>query len=174
MQIFGLVMLMITVFGGVYFVSLSRETLSPTAEKDDLSTYSEAIDASKQATETLTEAGGTKIEVYEGIRVSDKSTVLDLSNKKLNGSLKAEVRHLKALSELKLRNNNFTGIPAEIGQLSELLILNLSNNPITGLPQEIANLQKLQVLDLRNTTYSKQDLELIKVRLPKTTKVLTN
>jgi len=118
------------------------------------------------------DAGGTKVEVYAGISVGDKSTVLDLSGKQLTGSLKAEVRHLQALTELNLSNNQFTGIPAEIGQLSELRVLNLSGNPVTGLPQELGNLQKLQILDLRNTSYAPQDLAIIKAKLPKTTKIL--
>jgi Leucine-rich repeat (LRR) protein len=106
--------------------------------------------------------------------VGDKSTVLDLSGKQLTGSLKAEVRLMRSLTELNLSNNKFTGIPAEIGQLGELRVLNLSGNPVTGLPQELGNLQKLQVLDLRNTSYAKQDLDIIKAKLPKTTKILVD
>ncbi len=168
---------MIAVFGGMYVIWFSPGApMAPIADKGTASSYSDAITAAKQAAESMAGpvAGGAKVEVYTGISVGDKSTVLDLSGKQLTGSLKAEVRLLQALTELNLSNNQFTGIPAEIGQLSELRVLNLSGNPVTGLPQEIGNLQKLQILDLRNTSYSKQDLESITARLPRTTKILVD
>lgn len=166
---------MIAIFGGVYITWFSSNApLASVADENTVATYSDAISDAKKAAESMSGAvaSGAMVEVYTGISVGDKSTVLDLSGKQLTGSLKAEVRLLKALTELNLSNNQFTGIPAEIGQLSELRILNLSGNPVTGLPQELGNLQKLQVLDLRNTSYAKQDLAIIQAKLPKTTKVL--
>jgi Leucine-rich repeat (LRR) protein len=94
---------------------------------------------------------------------------LDLSNNNLEGSLQAEIRHLENLKVLNLSNNKFSGVPAEIGQLSKLEVLNLSNNKITGLPYELGNLSKLKILDLTGNNYSKQDLAIIKDKLPKTT-----
>ena len=76
--------------------------------------------------------------------------------------MQGEVRFLKNLHTLDLSDNNFTGVPAEVGQLSRLEILDLSNNPLTGLPNEIGNLKNLKVLDLRGTSYSTQDLEVIR------------
>lgn len=94
---------------------------------------------------------------------------LDLSNNNIEGSLQAEIRHLQNLKVLNLSNNKFSGVPAEVGQLSKLEILNLSNNKITGLPYELGNLSNIKMLDLTGNNYSKQDLTIIKDKLPKTT-----
>lgn len=104
----------------------------------------------------------------------DNTEVLDLSNQNLNGALQAEIRNMKNLKVLNLSNNNFTGVPAEVGQLDKLEVLDLSNNPITGLPYEIGNLQNLKTLNLKGTNYSKQDLEVIKQKLPSTTQILVD
>jgi Leucine-rich repeat (LRR) protein len=115
---------------------------------------------------------GRQIEVYNGIRVPENSTTLDLSGRGLTGSLKAEVRMLTQLRELNLSGNQFTGLPAEVGQLRELRVLNLSGNPFTGLPYELGNLQNLELLDLRNTDYAPADLERIQASLPASTQIL--
>lgn len=81
---------------------------------------------------------------------------------------------MQNLRVLNLSNNQFTGVPAEVGQLSKLEVLDLSNNPITGLPYEIGNLQNLKALNLKGTNYSKQDLEVIKEKLPSTTEILVD
>jgi hypothetical protein len=101
-------------------------------------------------------------------------TTLDLSNNVLTGSLPAEVRLLSNLRVLDLSDNQFTGVPAEIGQLAELRVLDLSNNPITGLPYEIGNLSKLEKLDLSGTKYSRQDLQVIKEKLPPSMVIVTD
>lgn len=113
------------------------------------------------------------VSVYDGIRVSTDTTVLDVSGRGLTGSLKAEIRQLSRLRELDLGDNQFTGLPAEIGQLRELEILNLSNNPLTGLPHELGNLANLKVLDLSGTNYSEFDLEVIAERLPASVTIIT-
>ncbi len=174
MQLIGLLLTVALI--GVLFVwyTPGTSTTSGTEEASTTITYSEAIDAAKEVVEKTNEAGGTKVEVYAGISVGDKSTILNLSGKQLTGSLKAEVRFLQSLTELNLSNNEFTGIPAEIGQLGELRVLNLAGNPVTGLPHELGNLQKLEMLDLRNTSYSKQDLDVIVARLPETTTILVD
>lgn len=117
--------------------------------------------------------GGKQIEVYNGISVSENVRTLDLSNRGLSGSLKAEIRMLSNLETLDISNNDFTGLPAEVGQLSRLRTLNLSNNPFTGLPNELGNLSNLEVLDLRGTQYAAQDLEVILRNLPGPVTVLT-
>ncbi len=117
---------------------------------------------------------GVTVAIYDGVSVSSAETILNLSGRGLEGSLKAEIRMVSGLREIDLSNNKFTGLPAEIGQLAELRVLNLANNPITGLPQEIGNLKKLQSLDLRGTNYSQQDLEIIKRGLPATVVIQTD
>ena len=119
-------------------------------------------------------SGANSVEVYDGISIPSNSRTLNLADRGLTGSLKAEVRQLDNLQELDISNNSFTGVPAEVGQLSQLQILNLSGNPLTGLPHEIGNLQNLELLDLRDTDYSEQDLEIIKQKLSAEVTVLTN
>ena len=117
---------------------------------------------------------GTQVEVYDGISVSAGTHTLDISGRGLDGSLKAEIRHVRALEVLDASDNTFTGLPAEIGQLVELRVLDLSNNPLTGLPYELGNLQNLETLNLRGTNYAVQDLEVIKKSLPSSTEILVD
>lgn len=112
------------------------------------------------------------VTIYDGIAVPSNSLKVDVSNRGLTGSLKAEIRQLTNVQELDMSNNQLTGLPAEIGQLSQLRVLNLAHNPFTGLPYELGNLQNLEVLDLRGTNYAKADLEVIQAQLPPTTNVL--
>ena len=51
---------------------------------------------------------GQQIEIYNGISVDANEYVVDLSGRGLEGSLKAEVRHLKNIEVLDLSNNRFT------------------------------------------------------------------
>ncbi len=122
--------------------------------------------------DTATVTTGREVQIYNGIRVSEEATELDLSGRNLTGSLQAEIRLVAALETLNLSGNQFTGLPAEIGQLRELRILNLSNNDLTGLPHELGNLQKLTLLDVRGNPVSNADMEIIVSRLPATTEVL--
>src|SRR3990167_1335421 len=160
MKLFGLLLLLIALLSGTsFFVYKQQQTVTP--------------DTQSVLQDTVARITGERVEIHTGISTPITETKLDLSNRQLTGSLKAEVRQLTALTELILSNNEFTGLPAEIGQLTELRILNLSNNPITGLPHELGNLQKLTLLDLRNTQYSKADLAIIAAQLPAATHILT-
>jgi Leucine-rich repeat (LRR) protein len=112
----------------------------------------------------LSGKGLTKVPVSVFARTDIEE--LNLSNNALEGSLQAEVRHLKNLKVLNLKNNRFTGVPAEVGQLTNLEVLDLSNNLLTGLPYELGNLSKLRLLDISGNKYSEQDLAIIKKNLP--------
>jgi hypothetical protein len=161
MKIFGLLSLLVVIGVGVWWVSSDSAPQAP--GQSDATSYQDAIDAAHDAVGSIS---SKKIKVHDGIEVSEGVTSLDLSGRGLEGSLKAEIRHLTRLQELNLSNNNFTGLPAEVGQLSQLEVLNLSNNPLTGLPYELGNLQNLQTLDLRGTQYSEYDLNIINQQLP--------
>lgn len=153
MKFFFLIGLLVLIFisGFVYF-----------KEKEPNS--NPVLDIFQEETLDLSSKGLTS--VPKSVFEKTSLTKLDLSNNNLDGSLQAEVRHLKNLRILDLSDNNFTGVPAEIGQLSNLEELDLSNNKITGLPYELGNLSKLRFLDLTGNDYSKVDLEIIRKSLP--------
>lgn len=190
MQIFGLLSLLTTiaVVGWWLSVGMGSAPTAPTEDGTNAPTQQQSYQGAIESAESVVNqievrnnsvtqnppASGPKIEVYQGISVAKNSTVLDVSGKKLTGSLKAEVRQLENLEELNISNNNFTGLPAEVGQLSKLKVLNLSYNPLTGLPYELGNLSNLQVLDLRGTNYASADLQVIKSKLPASTQILVD
>ena len=97
---------------------------------------------------------------------------LDLSHNALTGAMPAEIRFLKDLEVLNVSYNDMTGLPAELGQLKKLRILNVSNNRLTGIPRELGDLSNLQVLDLSGNDISKQDLDVIRARLPSSTQII--
>ena len=183
MQIFGLISVLIAVLLGVWWaVSTPGATMvgdvSPT---NGAPSYDEAIDMANDIvggadTSVKAPAKGSvgSVVVYDGVTVPADATTLNLANRGLTGSLKAEIRQLTQLRELDMSGNGFTGVPAEVGQLSQLEVLNLSHNPITGLPHEIGNLKNLRVLDLRGTNYSAADLAIIKQTLPASTEIKTD
>ncbi len=150
---------------GVFFFTRDENTnlISP-------ETQSQEYEQGEERAETVETSDDTKLDLSgQGLTSVSRSVfdrtdieVLDLSDNELSGALQGEVRFLKNLHTLDLSDNNFTGVPAEVGQLSRLEILDLSNNPLTGLPNEIGNLKNLKVLDLRGTSYSTQDLEVIR------------
>ncbi|MCA9360868.1 leucine-rich repeat domain-containing protein [Candidatus Kaiserbacteria bacterium] len=181
MQIFGLVGLLVTVVLATWWVTsagpVSNTLVDESGNTVQDSAYKNALDSAQKAADKMenpVSVSSKAIFVYDEISVPDDTRILDLSGKSLSGSLKAEIRHLTNLRELDISNNNFTGLPAEVGQLSRLEVLNLSNNPFTGLPNELGNLSNLQVLDLRGTSYSEQDLSLIKQSMPNTAKVFVD
>jgi len=82
----------------------------------------------------------------------ENTTVLNLYNQGLTGSIPSEIGNLTNLTELKIRYNQLTGsIPSEIGNLTNLKKLYLSYNDLTGsIPPEIGNLTNLTSLDLES------------------------
>ncbi len=152
-------------------------SLSIPEVQTESSSYMQAIESAREIIsneESEGRAMSSSVEIYAGIIVAKDVRSLDLSNKDLEGSLKAEIRLITELQELDLSNNNFTGLPAEVGQLSNLRVLNLSYNPFTGLPNELGNLQNLEVLNLVGTNYSQNDLDTISANLPPGTKIIVN
>jgi Leucine-rich repeat (LRR) protein len=192
MQIFGIIALLVVVAVAAWWAGNSVEKIQDEDGKPGV--YKNALDSAKDAagqlgtdsvqptpateapvpTKTTDPGLGKSVAVYDGINVSEGTTVLNLAGKGLTGSLKGEIRFLSNLKELNLSNNKFTGLPAEVGQLTKLEVLNLSSNPLTGLPQELGNLKNLKVLDLRGTQYAKQDLEVIKRGLSAGTQILVD
>lgn len=191
MNIFGILSLVIALAIGTWWLAQGIESVQ--TENSEPGVYQNALDSAREAAgtasgvpktnselglpapvETVDPDTGKSITIYDGMSFSEGTTVINLSNQGLSGSLKAEVRFLSNLTELNLSGNNFTGLPAEIGQLSKLQVLNLANNPLTGLPYELGNLKNLKVLDLRGTNYAQADLEIIKQGLPATAQVLVD
>lgn len=154
---------------GVYLFITQEKAEAPVQESV---TPSETSIETAEQTSVPTTKTGRMIEVYDGISVDSGVTVLDLSGRQLEGSLKAEVRMLSNLEVLDLSNNLFTGLPAEVGQLSKLKVLNLANNQFTGLPRELGNLQNLETLDLRGNNPSNEDLTIIREALPATVVII--
>ncbi len=113
-------------------------------------------------------SGLTKIEA-SFFSTHTNITELNFSNSSISGALPAEVRLLQNLRVLNLSHNLMTGVPAEIGQLENLETLDLSYNKLTGLPSELGNLKNLKILNLVGNTYSTQDLEGIRTRIPQAT-----
>jgi len=101
-----------------------------------------------------------------------RTQALDLSHNALTGAIPAEIRFLQDLEVLNMSDNDMTGLPAELGQLKKLRILNVSNNRLTGIPRELGDLSNLQVLDLSGNDISKQDLDVIRARLPASTQII--
>jgi Leucine-rich repeat (LRR) protein len=185
MQYFGIISLLIVValaawqFGkNSNQVSDVQTDLTNVTEEatSDSNAINDVLDSAKNAANQLGEAvpTGPRVTIYDGISVPKDITAVNLSGRGLTGSLKAEINQLTAVKSLDLSDNKFTGLPAEVGQLSTLEVLDLSSNPFTGLPHEIGNLQKLKLLNLKGTNYAKQDLEVIKAKLPATTQILTD
>lgn len=118
------------------------------------------------------ESGKNLTKMPEHILTMTDLQELDLSHNALTGALPSEIRRLQNLEMLDISDNMMTGLPAEIGQLSKLRILNASNNQLTGLPHELGNLRNLEVLDLSGNDISNQDLEIIRSKLPTSTRII--
>ena len=80
----------------------------------------------------------------------ESTTVINLSNRGLSGSIPSEIGNLINLTSLDLSENQLTGsIPPEIGNLINLTKLDLAMNQLIGsIPSEIGNL-----INLGGSTY---------------------
>ena len=81
---------------------------------------------------------------------SKRVMVLNLTAKKLSGSIPPSIGNLTYLTGINLKNNRFNGeIPQEVGRLQRLQHLNLSSNSFGGkLPTNLSYCTQLRVLDV--------------------------
>ncbi|XP_030925484.1 probable LRR receptor-like serine/threonine-protein kinase At3g47570 isoform X1 [Quercus lobata] len=84
---------------------------------------------------------------------SKRVMVLNLTAKKLTGSIPPSIGNLTYLTRISLGNNNFYGeIPQEVGRLHHLQLLGLNSNSIGGkVPTNLSYCTQLRVL---NATYN--------------------
>lgn len=99
---------------------------------------------------------------------------LNVSHNSLTGAIQSQIGQLKNLKVLNASYNQMTGVPAEIGQLQNLQVLDLSYNQLTGLPNELGNLKNLKTLNLSGNSYSQQDLNGIRSKLPSTVNIIVS
>ena len=94
----------------------------------------------------------SEVELWGECYSIENTTVLDLNDSGLTGSIPPEIGNLENLIYLDLTSNNLTGsIPPEIGNLTNLTHLYLDNNQLTGsIPPEIGNLTNLNGLWLND------------------------
>jgi len=94
----------------------------------------------------------SEVELWGECYSIENTTVLDLNDSGLTGSIPPEIGNLENLTYLDLTSNDLTGsIPPEIGNLTNLTSLGLGGNNLTGsIPSEIGNLINLTVLYLNN------------------------
>lgn len=78
-------------------------------------------------------------------------TAIDLTGKRLAGSLPTELSKLSFLNTFRLVNNNIGGpIPTQLSQLSKLTLVELSSNLLSGeIPEELSSLSQLRRLMLQ-------------------------
>lgn len=99
---------------------------------------------------------------------------LNISHNFLTGAIQSQIGQLKNLKVFNASYNQMTGVPAEVGQLQNLQVLDLSYNQLTGLPNELGNLKNLKTLNLSGNSYSQQDLNGIRSKLPSTVNIIVN
>lgn len=99
---------------------------------------------------------------------------LDVSHNSLTGAIQSQIGQLRNLKILNASYNQMTGVPAEVGQLQNLQVLDLSYNQLTGLPNELGNLKNLKTLNLSGNSYSQQDLDYIRSKLPSAVNIILN
>ena len=75
---------------------------------------------------------------------------------------------LEELGTLILRRNHLSSLPPEIGLLQNLRLLDISDNKLKRLPQGIEEMQALRELRLQGNPLSKDEVELLRMKMPRT------
>lgn len=153
------------VYGLIYYFYIAwqnKNSYQPNTSNNSAGDNNVSLDLSNQ--------GLTSIPSY----VFNKTNLqeLNVSHNSLTGAIQSQIGQLKNLKVLNASYNKMTGVPAEIGQLQNLQVLDLSYNQLTGLPNELGNLQNLQTLNLTGNSYSQQDFNNIKNKLPSTVNII--
>jgi Leucine-rich repeat (LRR) protein len=84
--------------------------------------------------------------------LNTSTTIIDLSNNRLEGTIPESIGRLVSLRFLNMSHNAFTGtVPAQLGNMTDLESLDHSCNKLTGeIPQELSDLTFLGFLNLSN------------------------
>ncbi len=129
----------------------STQDLVLQTEKDILITLYNNLDGDNWSSKYNWLDGDPCVNNWRGVICEyGKVRLLNLSGKRLTGSIPIEIGSFLNLQSLNLSYNQLTGsIPIEIGNLINLTNLNLRTNQLTGgIPIEIRNLINLRYLEL--------------------------
>jgi len=126
------------------WIIVGSNLIQATPEGDALHIFKEVLHAEVNWT------GNDPCQAWEGVSCSLNHVIgLNLSKKRLHGTLAAEIGQLSFLESLDISNNLVEGnIPIEIANLTNLQILKLgSNKQLSGpLPSDIGQLSSLELL----------------------------
>jgi len=153
------------VYGLIYYfymVSQNKNSYQPNISNNSTLDNNVSLDLSNQGLTSIPNSVFSRTNLQE----------LNVSHNSLTGAIQSQIGQLKNLKVLNASYNKMTGVPAEIGQLKNLQVLDLSYNQLTGLPNELGNLQNLKTLNLTGNSYSQQDLDGIKSKLPPTVNII--
>ncbi len=166
-------MIIIVIFlvgaGAVYFYSKGPSPVTQTPGNDNQQNVN-VISTDK--TLNLSSQGLASVPSYVFSQTNLEE--LNASHNSLTGALPSQIGQLKNLKVLNISYNQMTGVPAEVGQLQNLQVLDLSYNQLTGLPHELGNLKNLKTLNLKGNSYSRQDLDYIRSKLPSTVNIIVD
>jgi Leucine-rich repeat (LRR) protein len=171
MQLFSAIVGFIVAVGAYFLYDTYVAPMSPSADTEQSDVTQPLVGVSALSSLNRSGQNLTKIS-KDDILAMGNIQQLDLSNNQLTGALPAEIRFLSNLEALDISNNKMTGLPAELGQLSKLRILDVSDNQLTGIPHELGNLQNLEILNLSGNDISREDLQIIRSRLPASTQMI--
>ncbi len=159
-KVIGIVLAVLLVFGGAYFIS--KQNNSNGSSKTPVGTSK-----SQTSGTTLDLSGQQLTSLPESVLNRADVTVLNLSNNQLT-SLSAGIGTLTNLEVLNVENNRLQTFPPEISQLKHLQEILANNNRMTSLPTELGTMTWLKLLDISGNNIPANDLNQIKAKLPNT------